>query len=122
MKFSWAHSDDVGTDMFESVEEGFMSHQFQPLTSNQNPSALQSDQSLDEHGSKLPVPLEFDQIGRFNEEWFWVFGYGTTSVLVIIANTMMLCSIIKNAFLHTNTHRYVISQKFSQLKVSFYFS
>lgn len=43
--------------------------------------------------------------GRFNEEWFWVFGYGTTAVIVIVANTMMLCSIIKNAFLHTNTHR-----------------
>ena len=113
MVFSWAQSDDVGTDMFESVEDGFMSHQFQPLTSYQNPLSLQSDPSLDENGSKLPIPLEFDQIGRFNEEWFWVFGYGTTSVLVIIANTMMLCSIIKNAFLHTNTHRYVICQKLS---------
>jgi len=42
---------------------------------------------------------------RFNEEWFWVLGYGTTAVLVIVANTLMLCSITKNAFLHTNTHR-----------------
>merc|ERR1711935_1288316 len=42
---------------------------------------------------------------RFNEEWFWVLGYGTTAVLVIVANTLMLRSITKNAFLHTNTHR-----------------
>lgn len=42
---------------------------------------------------------------RFNEEWFWVLGYGSTSVLVIVSNTLMLCSIVKNAFLHTNTHR-----------------
>ena len=43
--------------------------------------------------------------GRFNEEWFWVLGYGSTSVIVIVANTLMLCSIAKNAFLYTNTHR-----------------
>ena len=43
--------------------------------------------------------------GQFNEEWFWVFGYGTAAVLVIVANIMVLCSIGKNAFLHTNTHR-----------------
>ena len=45
--------------------------------------------------------------GQFNEEWFWVFGYGTAAVLVIVANIMVLCSIGKNAFLHTNTHRYL---------------
>ena len=43
--------------------------------------------------------------GQFNEEWFWVFGYGTAAVIVIVANIMVLCSIGKNAFLHTNTHR-----------------
>ena len=42
---------------------------------------------------------------RFNEEWFWVLGYGTVSVLIIVVNTLSLCSIVKNAFLHTNTHR-----------------
>ena len=105
MVLSFAHSDDVGMEVFESIEDEFMSHKFQPLESKPNPISLVSDQSMENQHSELPVPLEFDQIGRFNEEWFWVFGYGTTSVLVIIANTMMLCSIIKNAFLHTNTHR-----------------
>ena len=42
---------------------------------------------------------------RFNEEWFWVLGYGTVTVLIIVINTLALCSIVKNAFLHTNTHR-----------------
>ena len=42
---------------------------------------------------------------RFNEEWFWVLGYGTTAVIVVVVNTLMLCSIVKNVFLHTNTHR-----------------
>ena len=42
---------------------------------------------------------------RFTEEWFWVLGYGTTAVIVVVANTLMLCSIAKNVFLHTNTHR-----------------
>ena len=42
---------------------------------------------------------------RFNEEWFWVLGYGTTAVIVVVTNTLMLCSIVKNVFLHTNTHR-----------------
>lgn len=111
MVFSWAHSDDVDSNVFESVEDGFFSYHFQPLASKQNQLSLVSDQSLGNENSVLPTPLEFDQIGRFNEEWFWVFGYGTTSVLVIIANTMMLCSIIKNAFLHTNTHRYALLQK-----------
>ena len=44
--------------------------------------------------------------GQFNEEWFWVFGYGTAAVVVIVANIMVLCAIGKNAFLHTITHRY----------------
>ena len=108
MVLSWAHSDDAAMEVFESVEDGFMSHQFRPLASsqNQNPLSLVSDQSFENKNSELPLPLEFDQIGRFNEEWFWVFGYGTTSVLVIIANTMMLCSIIKNAFLHLKKYNF----------------
>ena len=107
MVMSWVNEDDGGTEIFDSVEDGYISHHFNPLISDQNQISLSLP--LNGHGEnkdlELPVPLQFDQIGRFNEEWFWVFGYGTTSVLVIIANTMMLCSIIKNAFLHTNTHR-----------------
>ena len=94
MVMSWLSSGDTNSEVFESIEDGYNSHHFRPLISNQERPDLE-----------LPTPLQFDQIGKFNEEWFWVFGYGTTAVLVIIANTMMLCSIIKNAFLHTNTHR-----------------
>ena len=94
MVMSWLSSSDTNSKLFESIEDGYNSHHFRPLVSNQERTDLE-----------LPTPLQFDQIGKFNEEWFWVFGYGTTAVLVIIANTMMLCSIIKNAFLHTNTHR-----------------
>ena len=44
-------------------------------------------------------------VGRLDAEWFWVFGYGAVSVLIVILNTLMLFSIGKNKFLHTNTHR-----------------
>ena len=107
MAMSWISS---GSDqnVFESVEDGYGSHHYRPLssTNNQKPFSLELNSNIENADINLPLPLQFTQIGRFSEEWFWVFGYGTTSVLVIIANTMMLCSIIKNAFLHTNTHRY----------------
>ena len=54
---------------------------------------------------ETPNMTDFTFGGRFNEEWFWVLGYGTVTVVVIVVNTLMLCSIVKNAFLHTNTHR-----------------
>ena len=57
-------------------------------------------------GENLSVEDQFSFGGRrFNEEWFWVLGYGTVAVLVIVTNTLLLCSIAKNAFLHSNTHR-----------------
>ena len=107
MVMSWVNGDEGGIEIFDSVEDGYISHHFTPLISDQNQKSLSLPliRNGDHKDLELPAPLHFDQIGRFNEEWFWVFGYGTTSVLVIIANTMMLCSIIKNAFLHTNTHR-----------------
>ena len=107
MVLSWVDGEGGATEIFDSVEDGYISHHFTPLVSDQNqkPLSLPLNYNGENKDLELPIPLQFDQIGRFNEEWFWVFGYGTTSVLVIIANTMMLCSIIKNAFLHTNTHR-----------------
>lgn len=95
-------------EVFESVEDGYGTHHYKLISSTPNirfqflPEASSNIENAD---TNLPLPLQFTQIGRFSEEWFWVFGYGTTSVLVIIANTMMLCSIIKNVFLRTNTHR-----------------
>lgn len=59
---------------------------------------------------ETPNMTDFTFGGRFNEEWFWVLGYGTVTVIVIVVNTLMLCSIVKNAFLHTNTHRYIVDQ------------
>ena len=53
-----------------------------------------------------PNVLSGFQLGKLDAEWFWVFGYGTLSVLVFIFNTLILFSIGKNRFLHTNTHRY----------------
>ena len=63
---------------------------------------------MSEQSLKLEDPdgeLGFGR-GQFNEEWFWVLGYGTAAVVVIVANIMVLCSIGKNSFLHTNTHRF----------------
>ena len=105
MVMSWVESNDAGNDVFDSIEDGYNSHHFRPLPSSYNQKPLSLQLNGENMDLEMPSPLQFDQIGKFNEEWFWVFGYGTTSVLVIIANTMMLCSIIKNAFLHTNTHR-----------------
>ena len=102
---SWFNSKGVVNDVFDSIEDGYKSHHFRPLPSNYNLQPLSLQLNSENMDLESSLPLEFNQIGKFNEEWFWVFGYGTTSVLVIIANTMMLCSIIKNAFLHTNTHR-----------------
>ena len=57
-------------------------------------------------GENISVEDQFSfGSNRFNEEWFWVLGYGTFAVFVIVTNTLLLCSIAKNAFLHSNTHR-----------------
>ena len=53
------------------------------------------------------VELSFGS-SRFNEEWFWVLGYGTTAVLVIVSNTLMLCSITKNALISITKLMYVL--------------
>ena len=42
---------------------------------------------------------------RFDAEWWWVFCYGIGAVAVVVANLLPLCSVARNAFLHTNTHR-----------------
>ena len=42
---------------------------------------------------------------QFNEEWWWVFGYGITAVVVVILNLLLLISVCKNAFLRSNTNR-----------------
>ena len=102
MGMPWIHSDS-DDQIFEGIEDGYRSHHFKPLALSSD--STQVNRNGDYDNMELALPLTFNQIGKFNEEWFWVFGYGTTAVLVIIANTMMLCSIIKNAFLHTNTHR-----------------
>lgn len=41
---------------------------------------------------------------RFDEEWWWVFCYGISVVLVVIANLLLLCSILKNSFLKTRNN------------------
>ena len=42
---------------------------------------------------------------RFTPEWWWVFTYGISVVLIIVFNALTLISICKNSFLHTNTNR-----------------
>ena len=52
-----------------------------------------------------PNLLSNFSLGRLDAEWFWVFGYGTSVVFVLLFNALMLFSIAKNKFLHTNTNR-----------------
>ncbi|TRY67474.1 hypothetical protein TCAL_05352 [Tigriopus californicus] len=47
------------------------------------------------------------QESRFNEEWWWVFNYGISVVIVIILNLLLLISWGKNSFLKTNTNRVI---------------
>ena len=40
--------------------------------------------------------------GRFDEEWFWVFGYGIVVVLVVISNLLLIISVGRNSFLNSS--------------------
>lgn len=43
-----------------------------------------------------------------DEEWWWVLGYGLGSAVVVVLNLLLVCSVLRNAFLRkTNTHRFV---------------
>ena len=42
---------------------------------------------------------------KFDEEWWWVFSYGITVVVVVVSNILVLISVLRNAFLHTNANR-----------------
>ena len=41
----------------------------------------------------------------FDEEWWWVFGYGVAVVAAVVANALLLISILRNGFLHTDANR-----------------
>ena len=42
---------------------------------------------------------------KLTPEWYWVLCYGIGCVAVVVFNWLLICSVIKNAFLRTNTHR-----------------
>ena len=71
------------------------------------PSNFDAQNGFATEGSENGPPnlLSNFSLGRLDAEWFWVFGYGTSVVFVLLFNALMLFSIAKNKFLHTNTNR-----------------